>query len=276
VAANVLELAAAAAMLGAIRSCFRGIASGARVTIDDAATAPIAVHKDGAGVEVRVSPRRVAWAMALGIAGLAVGSSLSVWAYDRIPGAHYAHRFLYVDFEGNLPTWWSSMTLLACAGVAAFLASMDRTAFGGVARTRRQDWGWLALFLLALAADEAASLHELMQRPLRSLLHSEHWLRYPLIVPGVIVSGLVVLRFRRFARTLGATRRRLAIGALVFAFGAFGVEAIGGRFAPEVFGRNTTYEVLTLLEETTEMVGSTMVLIALLRHIAVEPRAGDG
>ena len=53
--------------------------------------------------------------------------------------------------------------------------------------------------------------HELLQKPLRAALGSETWLRYPLILPGLIVAVVIALRFRRFTQTIGATRRRLVM-----------------------------------------------------------------
>jgi hypothetical protein len=151
------------------------------------------------------------------------------------------------------------MTLLACGGVAALLGSRAGTA--------RRDWRWLALLLVAMAADEAASLHELMQAPLRAALDAGRWLRYPLILPGLVVATIVFLRFRRFAATLGETRRGLARGALVFAAGALGLETVGGWFAPEAIGPNPTYALVVTLEEACEMAGAAMVLVALLGHV---------
>jgi len=45
----------------------------------------------------------------------------------------------------------------------------------------------LGAFFSALSADEAASLHELLVVPLRRLVGESPSLRYPLILPGVIV-----------------------------------------------------------------------------------------
>jgi hypothetical protein len=70
--------------------------------------------------------------------------------------------------------------------------------------------------------------------------------------------------------TIGATRRRLAIAGAIFALGALVFEMFGGWFAPEAVGASTTYEVLMTIEETLEMIGAAMVLIALLRHVAQE------
>jgi hypothetical protein len=53
----------------------------------------------------------------------------------------------------------------------------------------------------------------------------------------------------------------------VFALGAFGFETIGGWYAPDTIGPNATYTALSTTEETLEMIGSTLALLALLRHV---------
>ena len=83
---------------------------------------------------------------------------------------HRAYRLLYVDFETNVPTWWSAMLLLASAATAGFLARAARSA----GDDRWPDWLALAVLFAAMAADEAASLHELLQKPLRAALDPSH------------------------------------------------------------------------------------------------------
>jgi hypothetical protein len=199
----------------------------------------------------------------MAIAALLAASAVSAWAYASRPQVHRAYRLFYIDFEGNLPTWWSAMTLLSCGAVSALLGS--RAGASG------RDWVWLAILFVAMATDEAASLHELLQPPLRAALDSPRWLRYPLILPGLVVAAILVLRFRRFTGRLGATGGRMARGALVFAAGALGLETVGGWFAPEAIGPNATYALVVTLEEACEMTGAAMVLVALLGHATSTP-----
>jgi len=265
IAARALELLGAALVLDAAARRLAAVAPDLRLVVGDAAPRPIGVRGTSDGIVVEVSPRRLDRALTLAIVALVVLSTAAIWAYGRWPEAQRVHRMFYLDYETNVPTWWSSMQLLACAAAAGFLARAARS----VADDRWPHWLALALLFAAMAADEAASLHELMQKPLRALLHTT-WLRYPLIVPGVIVGVVLAFHFRRFMRTIGPTRRRLAIAGATFALGALVFEMIGGWFAPEAVGANTTYEVVMTIEETLEMIGSAMVLLALLRHVAQE------
>ena len=269
-AARALEMIGIALVADAVTMRLGEVAPDIRLVVDaDAPRAIAATHVTG-GLVVRISPRRIAYALFTVIAFLVVVSLLSYWAYQRRPAFNRLYRLFYVDLETNVPTWWSALLLLGSGAVAALQAARSRLAED----SRWFDWLTLAALFVALAADEAASLHELLQKPVRSLLGSESWLRYPLIVPGTLVAVVLVLRFRRFLGTLGPTRRRLAIAAVVFVTGALGFEAAGGWFAPEAIGPNTTYLALTTIEETLEMVGSTLALLALLRHLESDSMAG--
>jgi hypothetical protein len=265
IAARALELIGAALVLDAAARRLAAIAPDVRLVVDDAAPRAIGVRGTSGGIAIEVSPRRLDRALTLVIVALVVLSTAAIWAYGRWPEAQRVHRMFYLDYETNVPTWWSAMLLLASAAAAGFLARAARSVGDG----RWPHWLALALLFAAMAADEAASLHELMQKPLRAVLGTT-WLRYPLIVPGVIVGVVLAFHFRRFMWTIGATRRRLAIAGAIFALGALVFEMFGGWFAPEAVGASTTYEVLMTIEETLEMIGAAMVLIALLRHVAQE------
>jgi hypothetical protein len=258
IAARALELTGIALAIDAVSRRMGEVVPEIALASTPEASRAVAAHPTPSGLEIRVHPRRIAWLLGAAIAGLVAASALSAWAYASWPQVHRAYRLFYVDFEGNLPTWWSAMMLLACGGLAALLGSRAGAA--------RRDWLWLAVFFAAMATDEAASLHELLQPPLRAALDSPRWLRYPLILPGLVVAAVLVLRFRRFVSSLGATGRRLAWGALVFAAGALGLETAGGWFAPEAIGPNAAYALLVTVEEACEMAGAAIVLVALLRH----------
>jgi len=219
------------------------------------------------GVAVDVSARRTAWALGAMIAALVTASTVGVLAHaNGWPGAEGLHRLFYVDSEGNLPTWCSAMELLACGVVSATLAAAGYARDDG----RWRYWALLAVVFTLLSTDEASALHELIQGPLRAVLHHTSWLQYPLIIPGIVAGTLLTLGFRRFVATLGSTRRWLVGGALIFAGGAFGVETLGGWYAPEIHGENVIYILLATLEETCEMVGVAVVLVGLLKHAARE------
>ena len=138
------------------------------------------------------------------------------------------------------------------------------------ARGHEPWWNWalMAVGFVALSADEAASLHELLVAPLRALVGGTPWLRYPLVIPGTAVVGVAVVVFGRFVKALPAdTRRAIVGGGAVFLFGALVLETIGGWFDPVLYGDNLPYMLLAGVEEACEMTGVTIVLIGLLRYL---------
>jgi hypothetical protein len=179
-------------------------------------------------------------------------------------------RFLFVDFEGNLPTWFSMLLLLMCSVPAAAIAAVEHRS--GDPRWRM--WAMLAVLFVLLSADEGASLHELLVTPLRGMVGNSPWLRYPLILPGSGVAMAGALVFGRFLQSWPAAIGRLFLaGSALFLFGALGVETVGGWFDPVVHGPSVTYLLLATVEEGCEMIGATMMLQALLGHLAHEPAA---
>jgi hypothetical protein len=218
----------------------------------------------GDDLEVRLSPRRVGrlLAVAVGVvlAASLIASIVQLWLGGE---ASDVWPLLDVDLESNLPTWFSSLLLMSCAGAAALIAGLSRD---DAAVARR--WAVLAVLFVALSADEAAGFHELLVFPLRVLVRQSPWLRYPLILPGILALVAGWLALGSFVRAMpSATRRRLGWGLVLFAGGALGVETIGGWFDPVVHGESLTYAVFATLEEGLEMSGVVVAFVGLLEHI---------
>ncbi len=264
---QAIELTGVAAIVDAGSRHLAAIAPDVRLAAAARGPGLVGVRALATGIAVDVSARRTAEVLGAVIAVLVAASTGGVLAHAYgWPGAESLQRLFDVNREGNLPTWFSAMELLACGVVAAALAAAS------YARDDRRwrCWALLAVVFTLLSTDEASALHELVQGPLRAVLHHSSWLHYPLIIPGIVAGTLLALGFRRFVATLGATRRWLVGGGLIFAAGAFGVETLGGWYAPDIHGENLTYVLLATLEETCEMVGVAVVLVGLLNHAARE------
>lgn len=255
----VLSLAVACARLLAL--------NGPRfaVRVNDDGGGPVRLRHGHAGIDVRVCPSAVRRRTTAAIVLLSIASIASAgFAHALGTTAEPWYRFLFVDFEGNLPTWFSAVLLLAAGVAAAVVAMAER------ARGHESWWNWalMAGGFVALSADEAASLHELLVAPLRALVGGTPWLRYPLVIPGTAVAGVVVVVFGRFVKALPAeTRRAIVGGGAVFLFGALVLETVGGWFDPVLYGANLPYVLLAGAEEACEMTGVTIVLIGLLRYL---------
>ena len=264
-AGRLLELAGVALFLEAVAVHLRSQVGEIRVVVDSSLARLVESRAAGGALVIRLSAGRIqlvlaAAALVLLVAGLAaaLARDMAGWEIEGI------YRVFVVDFEGNLPTWYSSLLLLACAVGLACIAAARHHALDGQWRL----WAMLGLLFAGMSIDEAAGLHELSVMPLRSLLAGNAWLRYPLILPGLVVAALAYGFFARFLRSLPAkTRRQICLGFGVILFGALGIETVGGWFDPVVYGPSVTYALLSTIEEGLEMIGTIIVLGAVMRHI---------
>lgn len=146
----------------------------------------------------------------------------------------------------------------------------------------RRHWWVLALGLLYMSADEAASIHEMMNRAGHALpLRADGLLRAPWVAFGIAVAATVAIAYRRFLWSLPpATRRGFVAAGACYLGGALGVEMLGAAVSdvqglqsqPDGWGDRgdftTAYALLVTVEEGLEMAGMILFVNTLLGHIA--------
>lgn len=210
---------------------------------------------------------------------LAVLHITVVWQDDgTLPGR--LTRFVHLDREGNLPTWFSSTQLL-CLGAAFFsLYLLDRSP--------RRFWLWAicAVGAILLSLDEGAALHELLGTLLGLAFgHASDgtWLKdlqdFPsyywilIYVPFVLPIGVFLLV--SVVKRIGKNRYLLFTGALLYVLGALVLDFLEGRYGasnhtglPIVLDGQRYLLDIFLIEEMLEMFGVTLVLSAIVQHAA--------
>lgn len=173
-------------------------------------------------------------------------------------------RATNVDTEGNLPSLFNALLLLAPALLLGLIARATPPA----RRVMRRGWGLLSLVFFYLSADEYLHLHELLMAPLRTLLQVDGFLHYAWVVPYAALGLGLLLVLLPFLRGLPARSRRafLQAGAL-YLTGAMGLELVSGRLDVDLGVQNALVLPLTTLEEGLEMVGLTLFIGALLAYL---------
>jgi hypothetical protein len=169
---------------------------------------------------------------------------------------------LSLSYEGNLPTWWSSALLLGNAVAAGAIATRrppQALHWWGIAAVA----GWMSL-------DETAELHE----HLGGLFGTGGVLYYDWVIPAAVVLVALALVFVPFMRALApATRMRLVIAAAIYVSGALVMELPLGWWTEHHGSDGLGYALIDWLEETLEMVGASLALVALVRHRAEHTEA---
>lgn len=180
-----------------------------------------------------------------------------------------ARRFT-VDSEGSVPAWYSSILLLAASVLLAVVATV---AFNQRDRWWKH-WAALASLFCLLSLDEAASFHESLILPLQTHFGANGIFFFAWVIPGVFFVGAVGLAFLKFVLNLDRkTRNRFIVSGCFFVGGALGLEFVGGAFMDALGEEHIFYILAAATEETFEMLGVTLFIIAILKHL--ESRVGE-
>lgn len=229
------------------------------------------------------SPRRVIQILGgvvfcLTLAGIVAGFSRGIHVHNNYlltEAIESFARLFNLTGEANIPAWYAASTLLSCAVLLATIA---------IAKRMNNDryvyhWGVLSLIFLYLSIDEAAMLHEMTIKPLRSLLNTSGLFYYAWIIPGTIAVFGFVLAYLRFLAHLPKRTRLLFIAAgAIYVAGAIGLESVSGLYINSDGTWGATYELIITFEELFEMLGIVLFIYTLLDYVGLEPvafTAGD-
>lgn len=157
-----------------------------------------------------------------------------------------------LSYEANLPTWYATVLLFSAS---ALLFDIGSRADG----PRR--WRVLGGIFAYMSLDEAIEIHE----HLGWLVHGEGVFYYGWVIPASLITALIGLYFLPFLRALPElTRRRFVLAGLVYVGGALAMEAPLGYWAERNGSDNLGYGLIDLVEESLELVGLNLFVLALL------------
>jgi hypothetical protein len=170
------------------------------------------------------------------------------------------------NLEGSIPTWLSSLALLACSALLAVIAASESR----ISRRGARPWRVGAALFLFAALDEAAALHERVGRRFSSVVDLGGFFTYSWVIPGTVLLILVTVYYWGFLARLPAdvrSRARWGLGLLVG--GVLGLELVEGRIDAAYGGGRTLAEALVAVgQEMLEMLGTVLLLEALLVYMA--------
>jgi hypothetical protein len=178
---------------------------------------------------------------------------------------HGSMHLFDLGLDGNIPTWYASVSLLLCALLLFLIA---RTLKGGQEKWKKHWYGLGGLFLF-LSIDETATFHERAGDALDQLSPTVQELGGFLFYSWVIIGGaavvLVSLIFIRFTFSLPSrTRTLFVLAAAVFVAGGLGIEMVNAWLHDSVGTNTFAYVTMTVLEELLEMTGVLIFIYALL------------
>jgi hypothetical protein len=201
--------------------------------------------------------RRVLVAALIAVAG--AGLAVELLHHGPLPDLDEDLVGLFsLSYEGNLPTWYSSALLLACAITLGAIAP-------GAAPRQSRYWSLLAAVFGYLSIDEAVGLHE----QLNEIVHLGGPLYFSWILPAAAAVLLLGIAYLRFLLGLPEeTRRRFILAGALYVGGALIMEIPLGLWTEAHGDGDLGYALIDFAEESLEMIGATLFLVALLRHAA--------
>lgn len=197
--------------------------------------------------------------IAAGIARETIGIQLG------IPAQEIGWEYIWLDHETNLPSWYSTVLLLAASALLAIQYQFAR------ARGDRKPGSWLALSLvmLYLSIDEGSQAHERFGDFLKTYIPTTDLLYFTWVIVGGPLIVLAAIGFIPFLFRLPRSTALLFVASgLIFVAGGFGFELIGGRMVTYTGWGSPYYMVAALFEEILELIGMTLFVTSLLRHLA--------
>ena len=184
---------------------------------------------------------------------------------------HWLIDFFNLEFEQNLPTWFSVFLLLFAALLLAVITAIKKNQSDHYLLY----WAILSFGFLLMAIDEAVSIHEKLLVPSAQFLcllgatpgHYGYF-AFAWVVPAIALIVVLALFFMRFLFSLPVkTRLRFLVAGIIYIGGAIGMEMIGGWYFELHGSANLTYIMTSTVEESMEMAGVVIFIRALLLYI---------
>lgn len=178
-------------------------------------------------------------------------------------------RFFSLDWEENLPTFFSVISLLF-SSLLAILLSLIRE----LKRSDRLTWGSIGFLFLALAVDEWEGIHERLDGQVEGVIESIFRIKidnpngsYEFML--LLIAVILVILYSRFIFGLPKDIKNLIItafaiillGSIVLEFITIDIINISSN------PTNLVYFSLATIEEILELTGIAIFNYALIKHI---------
>lgn len=208
--------------------------------------------------------------LGLVVSGMSLAGLISIWLQFNLHSPSKVLVFLVtqinLDAEKNLATW---VAVLLLAGNAVLLSLCAVTARDRGESHVRAWWG-LSIIFFVMSLDELVSLHEAVGRLVHIAIGMPGLPSFGWLVPASVIVPLLLWLFAGFLRNLHpTTRRRFLFAGFVYVLGAFGFELVGAVYLGDGSTWDPVYKLISWVEETLELAGQALFMIALAAHLDV-------
>ena len=216
-------------------------------------------------MEIMINLKKILKILIIIVICLVIASLFAHYYKYLIGHDRYLVGLFALDDEWNIPTYYSSITLLFCSILLAIIAlshKKEKNKF-------YLQWTVLAIIFFILSLDESLQFHEQVIGRLRYLFNLSGIFYFSWVIPGIIFVIVFVLSFIKFLLNLDKKIRFLfIISGIIYVCGAIGMELITGWYASTHGEENIFYAILTDIEESLEMIGVLWLIYTLQSYIS--------
>ncbi|WP_137681751.1 hypothetical protein [Aurantiacibacter suaedae] len=222
-------------------------------------------------VELEVSPKAVARYLFASLGALVVlGTAADLWlaTYPGPVTQEVLHRFSLVR-DLSIPSWASSIVMLTCAIALSLTAWSESRTGSPFAR----GWWIISFAFFALSLDEIVMVHELsgiiLQRAAPGVEELGGIFHYSWVLIAIpVVAFFAAIMFRWFLVLGRRTQMQFLLSGAIFLSGAIGLEMAGAALDAATSENGMTYFMLTSIEESLELLGISLFLLAILERFS--------
>lgn len=219
----------------------------------------------GKPIAVRIHPKQTAKLLTSLIIGLALANLVGQFVRHVLGHWSVFGLINLFDFDesNSLPNFFSTLLLLSCAVLLTFIALYRRQVGGGHAH----HWAGLAVIFFLFSIDEAAELHEQLNRPVQMALSLPREYFYLWVLVALPLLAAFAFFYWSFWRQLpAATRWHFALAGGLYVGGALAGELLGALVSA-TSSSGLALALAEMLEELTEMIGLSVFVVALLAYM---------
>ena len=169
-----------------------------------------------------------------------------------------------MDAEVSIPTWYAQSLLLIVAVICLVIGVVKRQSV----QKYYKHWLALGIIFIYVSMDEGSQIHELLIPPLQATFNtSGTFLHFAWVIAGASLMAVLGVIYLRFWLNLPSRTRVLFLAsAAIFVSGALGIEMMAGYYLSN-YGSNIGYSILVLIEESMELLGSSLFIYTLLNYL---------
>ena len=221
-------------------------------------------------IKISISPKQLVTALSLIVVFLVFAHVVGLifrFGFGH-PSVYTLVPLFDLNIEKNVPTFYSSLTLLLSAWLLLVIAMEKLASHQPFAK----HWLMLALIFLYLSCDEIMVIHERLIVPVGEYLDATGVAYFAWVIPYGIAVIVFVIAFIPFLLALPRRFRRIFIAAgTIYVTGAIVFESLSAGVYFETKSPDTPLFVLLYsVEETLEMTGIVIFIYGLSSYIAAE------